>query len=176
MEEDIRSTFPPSISTDQILFSKISAYFRMQRILTQRKRSIFKDFNYCLKIVLENNTQPIQFLYRIGFIALSNEIVAIQKKKLATLFQYSKQGLVNSILRHNWVRLKPDSSDLPFDFKSVPNWKTWRIFKLQKNDSISLLLLDQPNLWVRDVKSLIEIGSNTSSLMVLMCQCETFAG
>ena len=172
-EDDTSSNSSQFFSFDQILYSKITTYFRNQRISRQNRRSLFKDFNYLFNLVSINCSTPPQFLSKVGIIIISHEVIGIHKKKLSSLFQYSSQGLINSILRHKWASMTLDTASTYFDVKSIPKFKTWRFYKIPANDNISKILHDVPSLYIKKDTDIFGTRQNTSDILKLMCQCET---
>ena len=173
MEDALSSKPPPVFSLDQILYSKITDYFRNQKLTRQHRRSFYKDLHFLFKIISFNHNEPTIYLYQLGIIVFSNEIIGIQKKKLANLLQYTCQGLINSMMvGHKWTRLPIDSSELPFDMKKLPRWKTWRFFKIPVGDSISGLINETTSILAKSESDVLDIQQNSSTLIQLLLKCQ----
>ena len=172
MGDALFSRPPPDLPFDQMFLTKLTNYYKNESFL-HPKRSIFKDLRYLIHMISENHANPKLFLYDVGIIIFSKEIIGMQKRKLANLFLYTGQGFLNSIFNHHWEKISADSPEIPFDVKLIPKWKTWRFYKIPSKDIISVYLEGNQRIYVKEINEIVETRSvSASPLIKLMCQCE----
>lgn len=148
------------LQMNRALYAKLAPYFVNCSISNQRQRSIFKDFKYTINLVCSAHTKPPLFLYIVGLVVFSDRVFAINLRKAANLFQYSKTSIRNFMNKRRYQRLGFDSSEIPINFTEIPHYRKWAIFKIPEDDILSSLFRENQSIYVKEIKDAVDNTKN----------------